>query len=94
MTESTDRPTVEQVARDAVGWLRTGPQAARLDDPRFVLLDRPLSTPWFANALRLRLHDDEAADVIETARRWFGATELLPHPLPGTRETPAPTGVP
>jgi GNAT superfamily N-acetyltransferase len=73
VTESTDRPTVEQVARDAVGWLRTGPQAARLDDPRFVLLDRPLSTPWFANALRLRLHDDEVADVIETARRWFGA---------------------
>jgi len=73
VTESTGRPTVEQVAREAIGWLRTGPQAARLDDPRFVLLDRPLSTPWFANALRLRLHDDEVADVIETARRWFGA---------------------
>ena len=27
----------------------------------------------FANALRLRLHDDEVAEVIETARRWFGA---------------------
>src|SRR6478609_8201770 len=73
VTESTDRPTVEEVAREAVGWLRTGPQAARLDDPRFVLLDRPLSTPWFANALRLRLDDDEVPDVIETARRWFGA---------------------
>ena len=73
MTETTDRPTVEQVAREAIGWLRTGPEAARLDDPRFVLLDRPLPTPWFANALRLRLDDHEVAEAIETVRRWFGA---------------------
>ena len=73
MTETTDHPTVEQVAREAIGWLRTGPQAARVDEPRFVLLDRPLPTPWFANALRLRLDDHEVADAIDTVRRWFGA---------------------
>jgi GNAT superfamily N-acetyltransferase len=73
VTESTGRPTVEQVAREAIGWLRTGPQAARLDDFRFVLLDRPLSTHWYANALRLRLDDDGVSEAIETVRRWFGA---------------------
>jgi GNAT superfamily N-acetyltransferase len=73
VTESVPRPTVEQVALEAVGWLRTGPEVLRLDDPRYVLLDRPLSTPWFANAHRLRLDDDEVAEVIQTVRRWFAA---------------------
>ncbi len=73
MTESTSPPTVEQVAREAIGWLRTGAQAARLDDPRFVLLDRPLSTSWYANALRVRLDDDAVSETIDIVRRWFGA---------------------
>ena len=73
MTETTDGPTVEQVAREAIGWLRTGPEAGRLDDARYVLLDRPLPTPWYANALRVRLDEQELAEAIETVRHWFGA---------------------
>jgi len=69
---ASTRPAVEAVAREAIGWLLTGPQVARLQTPAMVLLDRPLPEPWFACATRLSLEDDVSAQI-DSVRAWFRA---------------------
>lgn len=61
----------EAVAREAIGWLDVGPEAARWETERFVLLDRPLPLTWYACALRLRLEAAEVDDTIAAVRAWF-----------------------
>jgi GNAT superfamily N-acetyltransferase len=64
------RPALESVAREAIGWLSTGPQVARLETPAMVLVDRPLPEPWFACATRLAFEGDTGAQI-DAVRRWF-----------------------
>lgn len=71
--EPVPPPTVEAVAREAIGWLDVGPEAARVETPSFVLLDRPLPLTWFACALRLRLEPAAVPAAIATVRDWFRA---------------------
>jgi len=66
-------PSIEAVAREAIGWLDVGPEAARLETRSFVLLDRPLPLTWFACALRLRLDPADVPAAMATVRDWFRA---------------------
>lgn len=67
------RPTIEEVACEAVGWLRTGPEVGRAEWPEAVLVDRPLPHTWYASATRIRFDPGEADAGIARVRGWFAA---------------------
>jgi len=64
-------PSVDSVAEDLIGWLEVGPRTTRVVSHRSILVDRPLPSPWFATANRLRYAPGQADLAIDEVRRWF-----------------------
>jgi GNAT superfamily N-acetyltransferase len=64
-------PSVEDVAREAVGWLRTGPDVDRAELRECTLVNRRLPHFWYASATRVQLDPSDVADAIGRVRRWF-----------------------
>ena len=70
---SSEHPTVEEVAHEAVGWLTTGPDVARDELGDVVVLDRPLPNRWFAAATRVQFGDAGSDEGIARVRSWFAS---------------------
>jgi hypothetical protein len=84
-----DRPSVEDVAGEAIGWMATSPAVGRIDLGNAVLIDRPLPYLWFAVATRVRFPPDATDDAIARVRAWYAgrgrpefAWSLGPHHTP------------
>jgi hypothetical protein len=69
---SSGSPSAEEVARDAIGWLRTGPDVDRADLGDCIVVNRRLPHVWFASATRLDLDPRHVAAAITRIRAWFG----------------------
>jgi hypothetical protein len=67
-----ERPSVEDVAGEAIGWMATSPEVGRTDLGDVVLIDRPLPYLWFAVATRVRFAPEGIDDSIARVRSWYG----------------------
>jgi GNAT superfamily N-acetyltransferase len=70
-TGAAPSPSVEDVAREVIGWLRTGPDVDRADLGECVLVNRRLPHLWFASATRVRFDPAGVVDAIARVRAWF-----------------------